>query len=186
MFAGVLARNLVRGQTNFMRGIMNYGKIYNAEKMLADHERPVHYELPMQPRSVTDGRAVKAPQLYIHARPEAEPAATSTFHRALRRDDAHGRFHLTIKSAPLLFPQLSNLNGRMKFRKARGASHSRLPRRDVRARCYGDLRVAFALSAASPGPSTSPRRAGALITAGCQAIGCEARRRRVRKQWGYR
>src|SRR6266540_2705751 len=39
MFAGVLARNLVRGQTNFMRGIMNYGKVYNAEKMLADHDR---------------------------------------------------------------------------------------------------------------------------------------------------
>ena len=67
MFAGVLARNLVRGQTNFMRGIMNYGKVYNAEKMLADHDRPVHYELPLQPRPATDGQGVNAPQLYIHA-----------------------------------------------------------------------------------------------------------------------
>jgi hypothetical protein len=72
MFAGVLARNLVRGQTNFMRGIMNYGKVYNAEKMLADHERPVHYELPLPPRSATDGQGVKAPQLYIHA-PRGRP-----------------------------------------------------------------------------------------------------------------
>jgi hopanoid C-3 methylase len=72
MFAGVLARNLVRGQTNFMRGIMNYNKVYNAEKMLADHERPVHYELPLPPRSATDGQGVKAPQLYIHA-PRGRP-----------------------------------------------------------------------------------------------------------------
>jgi hopanoid C-3 methylase len=65
MFAGVLARNLVRGQTNFMRGIMNYNKVYNAEKMLADHAKPVHYELPLPPRS--DGQLAKASQLYIHA-----------------------------------------------------------------------------------------------------------------------
>ena len=67
MFAGVLARNLVRGQTNFMRAIMNYSKVYNAEKMLADHARPVHYELPLPPGSATNGQVVKAPQLYIHA-----------------------------------------------------------------------------------------------------------------------
>ena len=66
-FAGVLARHLVRGQTNFMRGIMNYSKVYNAEKMLADHARPVHYELPLPPRSATDGQAAKASHLYIHA-----------------------------------------------------------------------------------------------------------------------
>jgi hopanoid C-3 methylase HpnR len=67
MFAGVLARNLLRGQTNFMRGIMNYSQVYNAEKMLADHAQPVHYELPLPPRSATDGREVKSSQLYIHA-----------------------------------------------------------------------------------------------------------------------
>jgi len=66
-FAGVLARHLVRGQTNFMRGIMNYSKVCNAEKMLADHARPVHYELPLPPRSATDGQTAKASHLYIHA-----------------------------------------------------------------------------------------------------------------------
>src|SRR5919109_3649448 len=64
-FAGVLARNLLRGQTNFMRGIMNYSKVYNVEKMLSDHARPVHYELPLPPRS--DGQLAKASQFYIHA-----------------------------------------------------------------------------------------------------------------------
>src|SRR6266576_3279608 len=67
IFAGVLARNLLRGQTNFMRGIMNYSKVYNAEKMMSDHARPVHYELPLPPRAPTDSRNVKASQLYIHA-----------------------------------------------------------------------------------------------------------------------
>ena len=67
VLAGVLARNLLRGQTNFMRGIMNYNKVYNAEKMLSDHARPVHYELPLPPRAPVDSRDAKASQLYIHA-----------------------------------------------------------------------------------------------------------------------
>jgi hypothetical protein len=67
MFAGVLARNLVRGQANFMRAIMNYGKVYNIEKMLGDHARPVDYELPLPPAAATNGGAVKAAELYIHA-----------------------------------------------------------------------------------------------------------------------
>src|SRR5262249_15298087 len=66
-FAAVMARNLMRGQTNFVRGIVNYGKVYNAEKMLADHAQPVRYELPLQPTPVTNGQPAKASQLYIHA-----------------------------------------------------------------------------------------------------------------------
>ena len=62
-----LAGNLVRGQTNFVRGIMNYNKVYNVEKMLADHARPVRYELPVSPRPQTNAPTVKAAQLYIHA-----------------------------------------------------------------------------------------------------------------------
>jgi hypothetical protein len=66
-FAGVMARNLMRGQTNFVRGIVNYGKVYSPEKMLADHARPVHYELPLPPTSAANGQTAKASQLYIHA-----------------------------------------------------------------------------------------------------------------------
>ncbi len=61
-----LAQNLVRGQTNFMRGIMNYGKVYNVEKMLADHARPVDYELPVAAGPQTNIVAAKPHQLYIH------------------------------------------------------------------------------------------------------------------------
>jgi len=62
-----LGQNLIRGQTNFLRGIMNYGKVYNVRKMLADHARPVHYELPVAQRRQTDAPPVKARELYIHA-----------------------------------------------------------------------------------------------------------------------
>src|SRR5262249_52971594 len=62
-----LAGNLVRGQTNFMRGIMNYNKVYNVEKMLPDRARPVHYELPVSPRPETNAPTARAAELYIHA-----------------------------------------------------------------------------------------------------------------------
>jgi hopanoid C-3 methylase HpnR len=65
--ARALAGNLVRGQANFIRGIMNYKKVYSVEKMLADHARPVHYELPLPPRQEAVPRAAKAAQLYIHS-----------------------------------------------------------------------------------------------------------------------
>src|SRR5262249_36248513 len=72
-----LAGNLVRGQTNFMRGIMNYNKVYNVEKMLADHARPVHYELPVSPRPETNAPARK-PLNSIFMRIEAGLAAALT------------------------------------------------------------------------------------------------------------
>jgi hopanoid C-3 methylase len=64
--ARALARNLLRGQINLMRGIMNYSKVYNLERMLADHARPVHYELPLPVRAEPDAPTARATQLYIH------------------------------------------------------------------------------------------------------------------------
>ncbi len=61
-----LGKALIHGQTNFMRGIMNYKKVYNVEKMLADHARPVHYELPVAPPPKTPAAVPKGPDLYIH------------------------------------------------------------------------------------------------------------------------
>jgi hypothetical protein len=50
-----------------MRGIMQYNKVYSVEKMLSDHARPVHYELPVSPRPQINAPPAKASQLYIHA-----------------------------------------------------------------------------------------------------------------------
>jgi magnesium-protoporphyrin IX monomethyl ester (oxidative) cyclase len=68
--AGILARNLARGQTNFIRGIANYKKVYNLDKMLAEHDRQVHYELPVSgsgTATLAKTPTARAHQLYIHA-----------------------------------------------------------------------------------------------------------------------
>lgn len=61
--AGILARNLARGQTNSLRMLWKFNSVYNPRLQLADHERPVRYEMARPP----DHRAVIDPrQLYIH------------------------------------------------------------------------------------------------------------------------
>jgi magnesium-protoporphyrin IX monomethyl ester (oxidative) cyclase len=60
---------LMRGQTNFLRGMLKYSKIYNLERMLADHARDVRYAMPprvMRPASAAEKPAKRA-GLYIHA-----------------------------------------------------------------------------------------------------------------------
>ncbi len=64
--ARVLASNLARGQTNFARMLWRFNRVYNAQRQLADHARPVRYELPLpRPLDVVGDRQ----QLYIHTRP---------------------------------------------------------------------------------------------------------------------
>jgi hopanoid C-3 methylase HpnR len=59
---------LMRGQTNFVRGMWLYGRTYNLKKMLADHAARVDYEIPLPPERV-EAREVRthARRLYIHA-----------------------------------------------------------------------------------------------------------------------
>ena len=64
---------LMRGQTNFVRGMMLYPKVYNAEKMLADHARPVRYQMQPPPAHQADQPKAKKAELYIHA-PRGRPA----------------------------------------------------------------------------------------------------------------
>jgi hopanoid C-3 methylase len=71
-FALALARNLRRGQINLIRGITNYKKVYNVEKMLADHARPVRYQLPTR---AEQNAPIARPALYIHA-PRGRAART--------------------------------------------------------------------------------------------------------------
>jgi hopanoid C-3 methylase HpnR len=66
-FARAVFGLLMRGQTNFLRGVMAYPSVYNLKKMLADHEQPVHYELPLPPPAVIQERPGKASDMYIHA-----------------------------------------------------------------------------------------------------------------------
>jgi hypothetical protein len=77
---GIAARLLLRGQTNFLRTIWKFNSVFNPGLQMADHARPVQYELPLRPEgvAVTDKRA-----LYVH-RPAGRRSRTI--------DDATERF----------------------------------------------------------------------------------------------
>jgi len=63
---GITMRLLARGQTNFIRMLWKFGSIYNVERLLADHARPVAYPLR---RPALVGPVVGRPspaQLYVH------------------------------------------------------------------------------------------------------------------------
>lgn len=62
--ARAIGGHLLRGQTNFMRGMFRYNSVYSVEKLLADHARPVHYRLPEPPVASATARGR---QLYVHA-----------------------------------------------------------------------------------------------------------------------
>ncbi|MFE7753262.1 hopanoid C-3 methylase HpnR [Streptomyces sp. NPDC057428] len=61
----VLGGNLARGQTNFARMLWKFNRVYNPARQLADHSRPVRYELPL-PRHLDIGDRRK---LYVHTQP---------------------------------------------------------------------------------------------------------------------
>ncbi len=59
--AGAFARLALRGQTNFLRAMFNFRKIYSREALLADHAREVRYEVPLPPSDPPPREA-----LYVH------------------------------------------------------------------------------------------------------------------------
>jgi hopanoid C-3 methylase HpnR len=63
--AGVVARLLLRGQTNFVRSLFSLNRVYRPELLLADHAAAVTYEIPLPPGAGEPRRG--APSLYIHA-----------------------------------------------------------------------------------------------------------------------
>jgi len=61
--ARLVVRKLLRGQTNFLRMLWKFNSVYNPELQLADHRRPVKYEISLPPPSVA---TVQRNRLYIH------------------------------------------------------------------------------------------------------------------------
>jgi hopanoid C-3 methylase len=62
---GIVARQLLRGQTNFVKMIWKFDKVYNADRQYSEHLRPAEYLLPPPA-----GRPAAPPdrkELYIHA-----------------------------------------------------------------------------------------------------------------------
>jgi hopanoid C-3 methylase len=60
----IVARHLLHGQTNFLKMIWNFSRVYNPERQLTDHCREVVYELPEPPPPST--KAPDRGSLYVH------------------------------------------------------------------------------------------------------------------------
>lgn len=62
--AKIAAGHLMRGQTNFIKMLWKFNSVYNPELQIADHKRPVKYEmtLPSAPQEIKN---LDAKQLYI-------------------------------------------------------------------------------------------------------------------------
>ncbi|HXT88668.1 MAG TPA: hypothetical protein VN714_05350, partial [Trebonia sp.] len=44
--AGIVARQVAHGQTNFARMIWKFSQVYNADRQYGDHQQEVRYRLP--------------------------------------------------------------------------------------------------------------------------------------------
>jgi hopanoid C-3 methylase HpnR len=88
---GIAARLLLHGQTNFLRMIWKFNSVFNPALQMADHARPVRYELPARPEfaAVADKRA-----LYVHKpagrRGRTLDDATEQFVDATRSNSGQG------------------------------------------------------------------------------------------------
>jgi hopanoid C-3 methylase HpnR len=61
---GIVARQLLRGQTNFAKMIWKFDKVYNAARQYSEHLQPVEYQLPPpaeHPVAMPDRK-----ELYVH------------------------------------------------------------------------------------------------------------------------
>jgi radical SAM superfamily enzyme YgiQ (UPF0313 family) len=64
--SGIVARLLLRGQTNFVKSLFRLNSVYRPELLLADHAVPSVYQIPLPPRAADVHRQGGA-SLYIHA-----------------------------------------------------------------------------------------------------------------------
>jgi hopanoid C-3 methylase HpnR len=63
MVAPVVVNNLLHGSTNFLRMFMNFKDVFRPDLQIADHRRPVKYEMQLPPTPVEQ---VDPSLLYIH------------------------------------------------------------------------------------------------------------------------
>ena len=61
--AGIATRLLLRGQTNFVKMLWKFNSVYNPKLQLADHQRPVKYQMSLPPPPLA---RVKPDLLYVH------------------------------------------------------------------------------------------------------------------------
>jgi hopanoid C-3 methylase len=57
---------VARGQTNFVRSMLKMNSVYRTDLLLADHARPVVYQIPLPPARDAE-KAATGRSLYVHA-----------------------------------------------------------------------------------------------------------------------
>lgn len=60
----IAAKHLASGQTNFVKMLWKFNSVYNPERQLSDHRRPVKYEMRL-PKVLPEGQRPSRDQLYI-------------------------------------------------------------------------------------------------------------------------
>jgi len=71
--AGLMLRLAAQGQTNFIRAIWKFNKVYNADRQFAEHQRPVTYEIRPPEVSAVERRVAgggNKADLYVHPHSE--------------------------------------------------------------------------------------------------------------------
>ncbi len=66
-FAGEAARLLLRGQTNYVRGLFQMNNVYRTDLLLADHAKPIRYQISLPPPAAPVTPALRARDFYVHA-----------------------------------------------------------------------------------------------------------------------
>jgi magnesium-protoporphyrin IX monomethyl ester (oxidative) cyclase len=79
----ILANQLMRGQTNFLKMLFKFSKVYNAERFYTDHEREVKYEM-RRPTPPSSGRKFNAHDLLVHLNVPRPAQHESSDHRPQR------------------------------------------------------------------------------------------------------
>jgi len=62
--AGIAARHLLHGQTNFLRMLWKFNSVYNADRQYSEHQRPVRYSMPAPPEAPL--AAPERSDMYVH------------------------------------------------------------------------------------------------------------------------
>ena len=65
---------VARGQTNFIRSLFSFNKVYNAQLQLADHRQPVKYQMRL-PETCQESSGSLRDRLFVL--PQHEPAEAS-------------------------------------------------------------------------------------------------------------
>ena len=87
--AGIAARLLLRGQTNFVKSLFRLNSVYRPELLLADHAAPVAYEIPLPPQGRRSAPGRRGLALCSRAARPQRPGDRRR-HRALCRGNPDG------------------------------------------------------------------------------------------------